>query len=47
MDEKVTAVSRRGDEVKAYGRAVRAKPGMRSVLLQVGQGLEVSVYEPG
>ena len=35
-----------GDEVKAYGRAVRAKPGMRSVLLQVGQGLEVSVYEP-
>jgi predicted O-methyltransferase YrrM len=35
-----------GDEVKAYGRAVRAKPGMRSVLLHVGQGIEVSVYEP-
>jgi|SRR5580658_5708184 predicted O-methyltransferase YrrM len=36
-----------GDEVKAYGKAVRAKPGMRSLLLHVGQGLEVSVYEPG
>jgi predicted O-methyltransferase YrrM len=35
-----------GEEVARYGRAVRAKPGMTSVLLPVGQGLEVSRYEP-
>ena len=35
-----------GEEVKAYGRAVRAKPGMTSVLLPVGTGIEVSRYEP-
>lgn len=38
---------RPGDEnVKMYGRAVRAKPGMTSVLLPVGAGLEVSRFEP-
>jgi predicted O-methyltransferase YrrM len=36
-----------GDNVKAYGRAVRATLGMTSILLPVGAGLEVSVYEPG
>jgi predicted O-methyltransferase YrrM len=35
-----------GEEVQRYGRAVRAKPGMRSVLLPVGTGIEVSRYEP-
>ena len=35
-----------GEEVKAYGKAVRAKPGMTSVLLPVGSGIEVSRYEP-
>jgi predicted O-methyltransferase YrrM len=35
-----------GEEVKRYGRAVRAKPGMSSVLLPVGSGIEVSRYEP-
>ena len=35
------------DSVKAYGRAIRAKPGMTSVLLPVGTGIEVSRYEPG
>lgn len=35
-----------GDDVAAYGRAVRAKPGMTSVLLPVGSGLEISRYEP-
>lgn len=38
---------RPGDEnVKMYGRAVRAKPGMTSILLPVGAGLEVSRFEP-
>ena len=32
--------------VKAYARAIRAKPGMTSVLLPVGSGLEISRYEP-
>ena len=32
--------------VKDYGRAVRAKPGITSVLLPVGSGLEVSRFEP-
>lgn len=35
------------EEVKGYQRAVRAKPGMTSVLLPVGSGIEVSRYEPG
>src|SRR5436190_23583470 len=35
-----------GEAVKRYGKVVRAKPGMRSVLLPVGSGLEVSRYEP-
>ena len=34
-----------GDDVRAYGRAVRAKAGMTSVLLPVGSGLEVSRFE--
>ena len=34
-----------GAEVARYGAAVRAKPGMRSILLPVGAGLEVSVFE--
>ncbi|HWD25946.1 MAG TPA: class I SAM-dependent methyltransferase [Rhizomicrobium sp.] len=34
-----------GEEVARYGKAVRAKPGMTSVLLPVGAGLEVSRYE--
>jgi predicted O-methyltransferase YrrM len=36
-----------GEEVKRYGKAVRAKPGMTSVLLPVGSGLEISRFEPG
>jgi predicted O-methyltransferase YrrM len=36
-----------GPEVERYGRAVRAKPGITSVLLPVGQGIEISRYEPG
>lgn len=35
-----------GEGVKRYGRAVRAKPGMTSVLLPVGSGLEISRFEP-
>ena len=35
-----------GEGVKRYGKAVRAKPGMTSVLLPVGSGLEVSRFEP-
>jgi predicted O-methyltransferase YrrM len=35
-----------GEEVQAYGRAIRAKRGMTSVLLPVGTGIEVSRYEP-
>ena len=33
-------------EVMAYVRAIRAKPGITSVLLPVGSGLEVSRYTP-
>jgi len=33
-------------DVAAYGRAVRAKPGISSVLLPVGAGLEVSRFDP-
>lgn len=35
-----------GEAVQRYGKAVRAKRGMTSVLLPVGSGLEVSRYEP-
>ena len=35
-----------GEDVARYGRAIRAKPGITSVLLPVGQGIEVSRYEP-
>lgn len=34
-----------GEEVARYGRAVRAKPGMASVMLPVGAGIEVSRFE--
>ncbi|KAA0699930.1 DUF1442 domain-containing protein [Neorhizobium sp. P12A] len=34
------------DYVKQYGVAVRAKPGISSVLLPVGNGLEVSRFDP-
>ena len=34
-----------GEDVARYGRAVRAKPGMASVLLPVGAGLELSRFE--
>ncbi|MBP1852537.1 O-methyltransferase [Rhizobium halophytocola] len=38
---------RPGDgDVLAYQRAVRAIPGMTSVMLPVGQGLEISRYQP-
>jgi predicted O-methyltransferase YrrM len=36
-----------GEEVQRYGRAVRAKPHMTSILLPVGSGLEISRYQPG
>ena len=36
----------RNDDVKRYGRAVRAKPGITSVMLPVGSGIEVSRFEP-
>jgi predicted O-methyltransferase YrrM len=36
-----------GEEVKRYGRAVRAKPGITSVMLPVGSGLEISRFEQG
>jgi predicted O-methyltransferase YrrM len=35
-----------GDEVKRYGKAVRDKRGITSVLLPVGSGLEVSRFVP-
>lgn len=34
------------EDVKRYGAAVRAKPGITSVLLPVGSGIEVSRYDP-
>jgi predicted O-methyltransferase YrrM len=38
---------RPGNEgVKRYGSAVRAKPGITSVLLPVGTGIEISRFEP-
>ncbi len=36
-----------GPNVKAYADAVRAAPNLRSILLPVAAGLEISVYEPG
>ena len=35
-----------GDDVDRYGEAVRAKPGMTSILVPVGAGLEISRYDP-
>lgn len=35
------------EDVQAYARAIRGKPGIRSLLLPVGSGIEVSRYEPG
>ncbi|RKP53459.1 O-methyltransferase [Pararobbsia silviterrae] len=38
---------RPGDEgIVRYSRAIRSKPGVRSLLLPVGSGIEVSRYEP-
>lgn len=34
------------EDVKRYGEAVRAKPGVTSILLPVGSGIEVSRYDP-
>ena len=34
-----------GDQVERYGKTVRAKPGMTSVLVPVGSGLEISRFE--
>jgi predicted O-methyltransferase YrrM len=34
-----------GEDVVRYGHAVRAKPGIRSVLLPVGSGIEISRLE--
>jgi hypothetical protein len=34
------------EAILPYGRAVRATPGMASVLLPVGSGIELSRYEP-
>jgi predicted O-methyltransferase YrrM len=39
-------LSSAGPGVKAYGVAVRAKPGITSVLLPVGSGIEVSRLDP-
>lgn len=40
-------LSHGNEDIAAYGRAVRAKPGISSVLLPVGAGLEVSRFDPG
>ncbi|MBB3609246.1 class I SAM-dependent methyltransferase [Rhizobium sp. BK602] len=34
------------EDVQAYGRAIRAKAGITSILLPVGSGLEISRFEP-
>jgi predicted O-methyltransferase YrrM len=34
------------EDVQAYGRAIRAKAGITSVLLPVGMGIEVSRFDP-
>ena len=53
MDDKVKAVldayhvlRPANEEVKQYAKAVRALPGMTSVLLPVGSGIEISRFEP-
>jgi hypothetical protein len=53
MDDKVKAVldayhvlRPANEEVKQYGRAVRALPGITSVLLSVGSGIEISRFAP-
>ena len=35
-----------GDDIRRYADAVKAKPDLRSILLPVGSGIEISVYEP-
>jgi predicted O-methyltransferase YrrM len=35
-----------GEAVKRYGQAVRAKPGITSILLPIGTGIEISRFEP-
>ena len=35
-----------GEGVKRYGRVVRAKPGITSIMVPVGSGLEISRFEP-
>jgi predicted O-methyltransferase YrrM len=35
-----------GEDVKRYGKAIRAMPGITSVLLPVGTGIEISRFEP-
>ena len=39
-------LGRRMPGIEAYGQAVRAKPGITSVVLPVGSGIEISRYEP-
>ncbi|MFT3802811.1 MAG: DUF1442 domain-containing protein [Burkholderiaceae bacterium] len=34
------------EDVRAYGRAIRQKPGISSVLLPVGSGIEISRFTP-
>jgi predicted O-methyltransferase YrrM len=34
------------EHIQRYGKAVRAKPGIASVLLPVGSGIEISRFEP-
>jgi predicted O-methyltransferase YrrM len=34
------------DDVKAYADNIRKRPGITSVLLPVGSGIEVSRFEP-
>ena len=36
-----------GEDVRRYGEAIRARPGISSVLLPVGSGLEVSRFDRG
>ena len=35
-----------GEDIRRYQQALRAKPGITSVLLPIGSGLEVSRFEP-
>jgi predicted O-methyltransferase YrrM len=36
-----------GDDVRRYAEAVRAKPGVETLQVPVGSGLEISRYRPG